>query len=1021
MQRLPLVSLAGQLAGLPAVERTLTIGVGDFASGCAVARRVIDDRWFTSLHQWDEQEELRETTIGRPRLTRENPFLTPGDLSQLDQHGLIRPGTRVAEDAVLASIVVADLRLRKRGAPKPDADMQWVEDRSWRVPSGWGDAVVAVAACLTGRELGKRPPRGLSARLEISLRAERALEVGDVLLIDEEALAVTRFVDASPTDALGHRADLLVPADVAARLNISAERFARCAVSKCAERAADVLAARAMGPYSLITQAPLGRQPYGGQSMTPAQLGWLHERGYRALVGELASLKSDDVVDRPLLRSLLAADAGQVLALARPAAPQSLAEVIVHLAALGWHVEPRDAGGHVALKFRPASAAEMLALSAGAVTKPETLNYRTYDDEPNGLFAPNVFGPSDWSRRQRFGHFPLSSAVVPLLWRRGNPSLAERATWLSSAEVERVLKHHADILWHDDHARLLDRDAKNVSTAANNLGTGAAALQAVANRRSELGLTDVDPRAIACLSTDVLPVMPPDWRPLVLLDSGNFATSDLNDLYRQIVNRGNRLRKLRELNAPLIIIDNECREFQEAVDRLHGNGLLPEAEAVRGDNGRPLVDLLTMLCSRLQVRQKRVDWSGAARSIADAALAPSDALVPRAVFKTLRLSEQTPVLLTSAAATGAFVACRPRPHDERTLRVSPATFAQLAAPGETALVVQLHRPVTAAGRDEAQQLLAGITTHTPTAKREPSPLVDCDNVYAFASELATLAASGGSLVFNGPHGLLLGGTGATQVAADGPAELREPDRRQVRIPASECPQSSRPTFDELLAVARGHFKQTCVFDAYRTHEVPPAKAGRIGGEPFLPPEIQWPYLHGKPLPFLGQFPLDPARDAGLLPLDVPPRSMVSIFGGDDCWDYGPCAGRAPVFIHAIDNLAPRPVPAEVQYPISLAQIAPRIVAEMPDWNELQDIWNWELKSPERKLLKEFRQQHADLPTAHDNIKLGGWPRWIQNAEGTSPLFLQLTSDEETDFMFGDSGTLYIVVNDGQFHCLLQCY
>jgi hypothetical protein len=151
--------------------------------------------------------------------------------------------------------------------------------------------------------------------------------------------------------------------------------------------------------------------------------------------------------------------------------------------------------------------------------------------------------------------------------------------------------------------------------------------------------------------------------------------------------------------------------------------------------------------------------------------------------------------------------------------------------------------------------------------------------------------------------------------------------------------------------------------------------------------------------------------------------MLTVFGGDDCWEPGPCGQRCPVFVHPCDNLSARPIPDDLESPIGLCEITPRVVDETPDWTELQEILNWELGNVKPGRLREFREQHLpQLPANVAGVKIGGWPTWIQSADCSDPLVLQLASVDETDFMFGDCGTLYVFADkSGELYCFVQCY
>src|SRR5919204_529693 len=237
--------------------------------------------------------------------------------------------------------------------------------------------------------------------------------------------------------------------------------------------------------------------------------------------------------------------------------------------------------------------------SWGEVTKPETINYRSFKPEKDGLFCERIFGPvKDWEchcgkykriryrgvicdrcgvevtlsrvRRERMGHIELAVPVAHIWFFKTLPSPMGNLLDLTLRDLEKVIYYSNYVVV----------DARN---------------------RPEW------------MILDVIPVIPPDLRPLVPLDGGRFATSDLNDLYRRVINRNNRLKRLMELNAPDIIIRNEKRMLQEAVDALFDNGR--RGRAITGPNKRPLKSLSDMLKGksgrfRQNLLGKRVDYSG---------------------------------------------------------------------------------------------------------------------------------------------------------------------------------------------------------------------------------------------------------------------------------------------------------------------------------------------------------------------------------------------------------------------------
>ncbi len=336
-----------------------------------------------------------------------------------------------------------------------------------------------------------------------------------------------------------------------------------------------------------------------------------------------------------------------------------------------------------AVSVRLASPEDIRGWSYGEVKKPETINYRTYRAEKDGLFCERIFGPEkDWEcscgkykgikykgivcdrcgvkvthsrvRRKRMGHINLAAPVAHIWFFKAMPSRMGTLLAMKTSHLERVI-YFQDYVCVDpgdtdlQECQLLSeeefRQARSQWGDGFEAGMGAEAvkkllqrldLQALAEElREELGETKSKQRRkdiIKRLQTvenlrdsrnrpdwmvlDVIPVIPPDLRPLVLLESGNFATSDLNDLYRRLINRNNRLKKLLDLNAPEVIIRNEKRMLQQSVDALFDNGRC--RRPVLGSSNRPLKSLTDMIKGkqgrfRENLLGKRVDYS--ARSV----------------------------------------------------------------------------------------------------------------------------------------------------------------------------------------------------------------------------------------------------------------------------------------------------------------------------------------------------------------------------------------------------------------------
>ncbi|MGH8612624.1 MAG: DNA-directed RNA polymerase subunit beta', partial [Gammaproteobacteria bacterium] len=327
-----------------------------------------------------------------------------------------------------------------------------------------------------------------------------------------------------------------------------------------------------------------------------------------------------------------------------------------------------------------ASPEKIRSWSYGEVKKPETINYRTFKPERDGLFCAKIFGPvKDHEclcgkykrlkhrgvvcekcgvevtlakvRRERMGHIELASPVAHIWFLKSLPSRMGLLLDITLREIERILYFEAYVVVDPgmtdlERGQLLSEegylDAIEQYGDDFNARMGAEAVyellrtldlkKEVENIRNELPNTSSETKVKKLtkrlklmeaflgsgnrpewMVLKVLPVLPPELRPLVPLDGGRFATSDLNDLYRRVINRNNRLRRLLELNAPDIIIRNEKRMLQEAVDALFDNGR--RGRAITGPNKRPLKSLADMLKGkggrfRQNLLGKRVDYSG---------------------------------------------------------------------------------------------------------------------------------------------------------------------------------------------------------------------------------------------------------------------------------------------------------------------------------------------------------------------------------------------------------------------------
>ena len=333
-----------------------------------------------------------------------------------------------------------------------------------------------------------------------------------------------------------------------------------------------------------------------------------------------------------------------------------------------------------AIKIGLASPEKIRSWSFGEVKKPETINYRTFKPERDGLFCARIFGPiKDYEclcgkykrlkhrgvicekcgvevtlskvRRERMGHIDLASPVAHIWFLKSLPSRLGMVLDIALRDIERVLYFEAFIViepgmtplargqllteedyfakveeYGDEFVALMgaeavrellksmdvDQEISNLRAELDSTGSETK-IKKIAKRLKVLEAFDRSGIKPEWMIMEVLPVLPPELRPLVPLDGGRFATSDLNDLYRRVINRNNRLKRLLELRAPEIIVRNEKRMLQEAVDSLLDNGR--RGKAMTGANKRPLKSLADMIKGkggrfRQNLLGKRVDYSG---------------------------------------------------------------------------------------------------------------------------------------------------------------------------------------------------------------------------------------------------------------------------------------------------------------------------------------------------------------------------------------------------------------------------
>ena len=457
----------------------------------------------------------------------------------------------------------------------------------------------------------------------------------------------------------------------------------------------DKIHARSTGPYSLVTQQPLGgKAQLGGQRFGEMEVWALEAYGASYTLQEILTVKSDDVAGRVKVYETIVKGEENF----ESGIPESFNVLVKEIKSLALNIEVKldmkkeltdlfknsevsEAQNFSSIKITLASPEKIKSWTYGEIKKPETINYRTFRPEKDGLFCARIFGPiKDYEclcgkykrmkfrgivcekcgvevtksnvRRERMGHINLATPVAHIWFLKSLPSRISLAVDMKLKEVERVLYFENFIVIEPGMTTLQKNQLLNEEELAKyqdefgeesfEAGIGAEAILSILksmdleqerklliNTIKETKSKVNEERSIKRLKLiesfietgqkpewmilTVIPVIPPELRPLVPLDGGRFATSDLNDLYRRVINRNNRLKRLMDLKAPDIIVRNEKRMLQESVDALFDNGR--RGRVITGTGKRPLKSLAEMLKGkqgrfRQNLLGKRVDYSG---------------------------------------------------------------------------------------------------------------------------------------------------------------------------------------------------------------------------------------------------------------------------------------------------------------------------------------------------------------------------------------------------------------------------
>jgi hypothetical protein len=701
----------------------------DLAGNAVIASdRLVRDDVFTSAVAYQFDLPFHSLNKGSEKLTRLIPGVDPRLLEKLDNRGIVRLGSKLERGDVL---IGKTCPLYKSGLSPSEQGFiteLGLTDLSTRDDSLYYDLLDPGIVCavqlfaLWRYECGRCGAVGHSGvmgicpycagpldnlhkdnlsegeviRVKVDVLVRRELRVSDVLndghgnqfvvarivpeatmpLIKEASVGLCIHAESCLAAQLKEEGTLRYPSTRGNGETERSVRFGWTKLKKISVQMEQKLTARGRGPHSLISQFPLasgaGNIP---QRLTRKASRALFREGYRNNLLELLTVKSDALDARDKFEEALAG--GQPFEITVPETSSRLERILnclgLTFVLLSGGVNKTLLDGVSlhnevdAFQFLGATAQDIRSWSFGEVKKPETINYRTYRPEKDGLFCERIFGPEkdlecacgkysgvkykgmicdrcgvkvtdSRVRRKRMGHIELASPVVHCWFSHSEskPSKLSCLLGISQLQLEQIIDHKSFVVTNPgtsplNTGQILNQEENDdavarFSTSGVELDTGAQAVRWLLRTKNL--------HQLQWIVLDAIAVLPPDLRPLVLLDSGNFATSDLNDLYRWVVNRSNRLKKLVEIGAPEVIIRNEKRELQKAVDALFAN--CRTQDPVTDDNGRPLVCLTKHFIDLLkQLEKKPVDYSGRAVVIPNTGLQPGILGLPELMVRRL--------------------------------------------------------------------------------------------------------------------------------------------------------------------------------------------------------------------------------------------------------------------------------------------------------------------------------------------------------------------------------------------------
>jgi len=640
------VGISADLKYGVAVSESLASSLG------VVEKQTFESQWLVSNY-------------GVVTLLKDNPFLGKDQKETLSQEGLAREGATLQRNEPLISAVGPTLER------SPSGEVLY-ENLSVYLPGQFDGCTVTESAILS---LGDPDEKSSATHVKVSVEINRQLIAGSSIELGGSVCLVTRVVaDEQLHDQHGQAVEIALSEAVAKSAGIS--NASSAFVTAC-DRYYHQRFSQTFGPRSLITNQPLTtvKPPI---TIDTRQIKWLAENGYPRLIDEFVTLRSDaSTAELTELREASVQSGFVTFPWQNEVANETLIGTILHLNGLGLGVNvDRDRDDQcIEMRIAPRSDEEVLDASSGDVKKPETVDHRTFQPCDDGLFCTQIFGEES----------------------KGSPSIAELMTGLSAKEIDSIVGCLVDVAISSGQFSLVPTGESQPNSETFR---GARGIMEIVKLRIDAD-GDSFPGAFqknpSLLSMSQLPVLPPDWRPIVMLDSGSFATSDLNDHYRRVINRNNRLRKLIELNAPEVILNNETRMLQLSVDALFANSQLPRP--VMGSENKPLKSIFEMLGFFNDC--KRLCWLARDIAIPDDSIKADQVAVPPDFFEELKLDENVPVLIDfpQSQLTG-YVALRPIP-GASAIRLHPSVFKSFSLSLQDRHPCIIHRVLSDSGKEDA--------------------------------------------------------------------------------------------------------------------------------------------------------------------------------------------------------------------------------------------------------------------------------------------------------------------------------